>query len=128
MSRALNSVEHRCSTARMRTLLALLTAAVVGAALLLTLPAGPANAAAVRIMPLGDSITGCPGCWRALLWNRCRTTGYTNIDFVGTLPPQGCGGRRTTATTRATAAPWPPTSPTRTSCPAGWRRPAPTSC
>jgi lysophospholipase L1-like esterase len=44
-----------------------------------------------RIMPLGDSITGSPGCWRALLWNRLQSSGYTNIDFVGTLPPQGCG-------------------------------------
>jgi lysophospholipase L1-like esterase len=53
-------------------------------------PAGPASAAPVRIMPLGDSITGSPGCWRALLWNRLQSTGFTNIDFVGTLPPQGC--------------------------------------
>jgi lysophospholipase L1-like esterase len=42
-------------------------------------------------MPLGDSITGSPGCWRALLWNKLQSNGYTNIDFVGTLPPQGCG-------------------------------------
>jgi lysophospholipase L1-like esterase len=42
-------------------------------------------------MPLGDSITGSPGCWRALLWNRLQSSGFTNIDFVGTLPPQGCG-------------------------------------
>ncbi|MEU8143733.1 hypothetical protein [Nonomuraea sp. NPDC048901] len=41
-------------------------------------------------MPLGDSITNSPGCWRALLWNRLQSTGYTDIDFVGTLPPQGC--------------------------------------
>ncbi len=53
--------------------------------------APPAQAAAVRIMPLGDSITGSPGCWRSLLWNRLQTNGITNIDFVGTLPPQGCG-------------------------------------
>ena len=53
---------------------------------------GVAQAATpVRIMPLGDSITGSPGCWRALLWNRLQNAGYTNIDFVGTLPPQGCG-------------------------------------
>jgi lysophospholipase L1-like esterase len=45
----------------------------------------------VRIMPLGDSITGSPGCWRALLWNRLQDAGHTGIDFVGTLPPQGCG-------------------------------------
>ena len=46
---------------------------------------------AVKIMPLGDSITGSPGCWRALLWNNLQNTGYTNINFVGTQPPQGCG-------------------------------------
>jgi hypothetical protein len=28
--------------------------------------------AQVRIMPLGDSITGSPGCRRALLWNEHR--------------------------------------------------------
>ena len=54
-------------------------------------PALPAAAAPVRIMPLGDSITGSPGCWRAILWNRLQDAGYTNIDFVGTLGPQGCG-------------------------------------
>src|SRR5512147_1449045 len=48
-------------------------------------------AAATRIMPLGDSITGSPGCWRALLWQKLVNNGYTNIDFVGTLPAQGCG-------------------------------------
>ncbi|MFC7642313.1 GDSL-type esterase/lipase family protein [Streptosporangium lutulentum] len=42
-------------------------------------------------MALGDSITGSPGCWRAILWNRLANTGHTDIDFVGTLPPQGCG-------------------------------------
>lgn len=46
---------------------------------------------AVKIMPLGDSITGSPGCWRALLWANLQSAGYTNIDFVGTQPPQGCG-------------------------------------
>ena len=45
----------------------------------------------VKVMPLGDSITGSPGCWRALLWNQLQNAGYTNIDFVGTLPAQGCG-------------------------------------
>jgi len=37
----------------------------------------------VRIMPLGDSITAGPGCWRAYLWNRLQSAGHTNIDFVG---------------------------------------------
>lgn len=46
--------------------------------------------AQTRIMPLGDSITGSPGCWRALLWNALQNAGFTSIDFVGTLPPQGC--------------------------------------
>lgn len=45
----------------------------------------------VRVMPLGDSITGSPGCWRALLWNQLQDNGYTNLDFVGSLPAQGCG-------------------------------------
>ncbi|MEW9532462.1 cellulose binding domain-containing protein [Microbispora sp. NPDC049125] len=54
------------------------------------LVARPAQAATVRIMPLGDSITGSPGCWRALLWNKLQSTGYTAIDMVGTLGPQGC--------------------------------------
>lgn len=45
----------------------------------------------VRIMPLGDSITGSPGCWRALLWNQLRNNGHTDVDFVGTQAPQGCG-------------------------------------
>ncbi|MDW6058417.1 SGNH/GDSL hydrolase family protein [Streptomyces sp. FXJ1.4098] len=53
--------------------------------------AATAAAAPVRIMPLGDSITGSPGCWRAVLWNKLQSTGYTSVDFVGTLGPQGCG-------------------------------------
>ncbi|MEV0328212.1 cellulose binding domain-containing protein [Micromonospora echinospora] len=55
-------------------------------------PARPAVAASpVRVMPLGDSITGSPGCWRSILWNRLQSTGHTDVDFVGTLGPQGCG-------------------------------------
>jgi len=57
---------------------------LVLAMMLISAPS-PARAAATRIMPLGDSITGSPGCWRALLWNRLQSSGYTNIDFVGTL-------------------------------------------
>lgn len=75
------------------SLIALL-AALVPALLLAGRPAVTATAATavpVRIMPLGDSITGSPGCWRALLWNKLQSTGFTNIDFVGTQPPQGCG-------------------------------------
>ncbi len=52
----------------------------------------PALTAQTRIMCLGDSITGSPGCWRALLWQRLSNAGLaSSVDFVGTLPPQGCG-------------------------------------
>ncbi|KAH7105344.1 SGNH hydrolase-type esterase domain-containing protein [Auriculariales sp. MPI-PUGE-AT-0066] len=50
-----------------------------------------AQGAATKIMALGDSITGSPGCWRALLWQSLTQAGKTNIDFVGTLAAQGCG-------------------------------------
>ncbi|KAH7088248.1 SGNH hydrolase-type esterase domain-containing protein [Paraphoma chrysanthemicola] len=46
---------------------------------------------AVRIMALGDSITGSPGCWRAFLWQKLQQANIKNTDFVGTLPGQGCG-------------------------------------
>ncbi|MGI5373164.1 GDSL-type esterase/lipase family protein [Streptomyces sp. CA-251387] len=62
----------------------------VGVALAPPATAAPAAADPVRIMPLGDSITGSPGCWRALLWNRLQAAGYTDIDFVGTLTHRGC--------------------------------------
>ncbi|MBX6355846.1 MAG: cellulose binding domain-containing protein, partial [Micromonosporaceae bacterium] len=64
---------------------------LLSAALALLAVRPAAAATPVRIMPLGDSITGSPGCWRALLWNRLQSNGFTDIDFVGTLPPQGCG-------------------------------------
>jgi lysophospholipase L1-like esterase len=48
-----------------------------------------AAAAPVRVMPLGDSITAGPGCWRAKLWNRLQTTGYTDVDFVGGVSDGG---------------------------------------
>ncbi|KAJ5052270.1 uncharacterized protein L3040_002024 [Drepanopeziza brunnea f. sp. 'multigermtubi'] len=51
----------------------------------------PILSSIVRINALGDSITGSPGCWRALLWQNLQTAGVTNTDFVGTLAPQGCG-------------------------------------
>jgi lysophospholipase L1-like esterase len=54
-------------------------------------PTTPPSSGTVRVMPLGDSITGSPGCWRALLWQSLQNAGRTNVDFVGTLPAQGCG-------------------------------------
>ena len=78
---------------RLRRLLS--TLAAVAMAALSPVVAQPAAAAEtaepVRIMPLGDSITGAPGCWRALLWNQLQDAGYTDIDMVGTLPAQYCG-------------------------------------
>jgi hypothetical protein len=42
----------------------------------------------VSIMPLGDSITGSPGCWRGNLWDLIDEAGY-EVDFVGSLS-QAC--------------------------------------
>ncbi|MER6711486.1 GDSL-type esterase/lipase family protein [Streptomyces sp. NPDC000877] len=77
---------------RLVPLLGLLAALLLPLGLTLAPRATAAPAAdPVRIMPLGDSITGSPGCWRAVLWNRLVDSGYKDLDFVGTLPPQGCG-------------------------------------
>jgi lysophospholipase L1-like esterase len=83
----------RQSFARIAVRCFLICTLVILSSIVVTLASPPpkARAAAVKIMPLGDSITGSPGCWRALLWNMLQNGGYTNIDFVGTLPPQGCG-------------------------------------
>lgn len=73
---------------RVRVILVAVLALVAG--MLVAANGIAAGAAATRVMPLGDSITGSPGCWRALLWNRLQDAGYRDVDFVGTLPPQGC--------------------------------------
>jgi lysophospholipase L1-like esterase len=78
---------------RIRLARAVATIATVFAVTLgVAVVAMPTAQAAVplRIMTLGDSITGGPGCWRALLWDRLQRTGFTNIDFVGTLAGGGC--------------------------------------
>ncbi|MFI9812868.1 cellulose binding domain-containing protein [Saccharothrix variisporea] len=72
-------------------LVALLGAVAAVVALVVAAPGSAAPAEPVRIMALGDSITGSPGCWRALLDRDLRAAGHTAIDFVGTLPGQGCG-------------------------------------
>ncbi|KFY31895.1 hypothetical protein V493_00702 [Pseudogymnoascus sp. VKM F-4281 (FW-2241)] len=52
----------------------------------------PALSATIRINALGDSITGSPGCWRAILYQKLQAEGLTGgLDFVGTLSGQGCG-------------------------------------
>lgn len=45
----------------------------------------------ISIMPLGDSITGSPGCWRSVLWNKLKRNDYSGIDFVGTMKSVPCG-------------------------------------
>jgi mannan endo-1,4-beta-mannosidase len=49
------------------------------------------SACPVRIWCLGDSITGTPGCWRALLWRKLQADGFKNLDFVGSLSAPDCG-------------------------------------
>ncbi|WP_394618199.1 cellulase family glycosylhydrolase [Lentzea sp. JNUCC 0626] len=74
--------------------LRLLRAVVTGlllAACVVIAPSAASAAAPTRIMALGDSITGSPGCWRALLWKHLQDTGHTNVDFVGSVPGDGCG-------------------------------------
>jgi len=75
----------------------------MGVAVGVTAYSASAASAPLRIMPLGDSITGSSGCWRALLWQKLQQTGYTNIDMVGTSRLRGAGCP-TTATTKVTAA------------------------
>ncbi|KAF1844953.1 carbohydrate esterase family 3 protein [Cucurbitaria berberidis CBS 394.84] len=71
------------------------SAALAALSLAATVTAAPAELvkrqSTVKIMALGDSITGSPGCWRAYLWQKLQQAGIKNTDFVGTLAGQGCG-------------------------------------
>jgi lysophospholipase L1-like esterase len=66
----------------------------LAAVVLLLTTAGPAVAAGVRIMPLGDSITDgsqVPGGYRIELWRRLVGQDRRSVDFVGSLqngPPE----------------------------------------
>ncbi|GAA3351235.1 hypothetical protein GCM10020358_80190 [Amorphoplanes nipponensis] len=70
-------------------LLSAALAAVAGAPILAAAEPARSAAAPVRIMPLGDSITAGPGCWRAVLWHRLQTAGQTGVDFVGGVSDGG---------------------------------------
>ncbi|KAK3987201.1 mannan endo-1,4-beta-mannosidase A [Cladorrhinum sp. PSN332] len=79
--------DHNRTVKMLLSLLSLITSLPI-----LLLFASPVSSQSpVRIMPLGDSITGSPGCWRALLWRRLQQAQITNTKFVGSLPAQGCG-------------------------------------
>lgn len=69
---------------------AMISGLILAVVLIGLTPVTTTHAAPIRIMALGDSITGSPGCWRAILWNQLRSAGYTDFEPVGTLPPQGC--------------------------------------
>lgn len=71
-------------------LAACLAAAPAAAAPSAVTAAVPDAPGPVRVMALGDSITGSPGCWRALLYRDLVAAGH-DVDMVGTLPTQGCG-------------------------------------
>ena len=55
-----------------------------------------------RILVIGDSITGNPGCWRAYMWRDLTDAGH-DINMVGTRHDDECGGL-----TNAAGATWDP--------------------
>jgi len=85
-----STARRRAGRSRRRIGYAILTTLAITLGLVVAVAPSASAATPVRIMPLGDSITGGPGCWRAVLWDRLQRTGFTNIDFVGTLPGGGC--------------------------------------
>ncbi|KKZ68277.1 hypothetical protein EMCG_06033 [[Emmonsia] crescens] len=66
-------------------------ACLAGMGIAIAVPKVEEGAKTVKIMPLGDSITGAPGCWRALLWKKLQDAEITNTDFVGSLRGGDCG-------------------------------------
>src|SRR6187551_1095733 len=56
----------------------------------------------LRILVIGDSITGNPGCWRSYVWRDITDAGY-EVDMVGTRQIDECG-----APTNAAGVTWDP--------------------
>lgn len=56
-----------------------------------TSSAEPEDPHATKVMFLGDSITGSPGCWRADVWVALTDAGHA-IDMVGSRTADECGG------------------------------------
>ncbi|KLJ13064.1 hypothetical protein EMPG_11974 [Blastomyces silverae] len=75
----------------MRLLAAVTAMCLAGMSIAATAPKAEDIAKTVKIMPLGDSITAAPGCWRALLWKKLQDSGMNNTDFVGSQPGHKCG-------------------------------------
>ncbi|PGH01982.1 hypothetical protein GX51_04914 [Blastomyces parvus] len=75
----------------MRLLAAVTAVCLAGMSIAAATPKAEDIAKTVKIMPLGDSITGSPGCWRALLWKKLQEADITNTDFVGSEPGHDCG-------------------------------------
>jgi mannan endo-1,4-beta-mannosidase len=76
----------------MKKLLGILIALIVAVTPVMAGSTAAQAAGPARIMLLGDSITGSNGCWRALLWQHLQSTGFTNVDFVGTVRNTYCSG------------------------------------
>lgn len=55
-----------------------------------------ADGAPTRVLFLGDSITGSPGCWRADVWAAITDAGH-DVDMVGIRDLDECGGVRNAA-------------------------------
>ena len=75
--------------ARRSLAVALALALGLGLGLAATATAAPAPEA-TRVMFVGDSITGSPGCWRAPLWVALSNAGYP-VDAVGINTVNECG-------------------------------------
>ena len=58
--------------------------------------AAASSGKATRVLFVGDSITGSPGCWRASVWTSVTDAGH-DVDMVGIRDVDECGGVRNAA-------------------------------
>src|SRR6478735_2314472 len=65
------------------------SAAICGAARATPAP----DVETVRVMFVGDSLTGSPGCWRAPVWRSVTDDGY-DVEMVGINTENECGDVR----------------------------------
>jgi lysophospholipase L1-like esterase len=88
---------RRVAAAALAVVLSLIAAAPAVAT-----SAAPGTAGQVRVMFVGDSITGNPGCWRAPVWVAL-TDAEWDVDMVGIRTENECGD-----VTNAAGEPWDP--------------------